>query len=368
MKKLLILILLLLSSCAGGGSSGGETGTGASAGSKKTVIGYIFSTPLLENALYSDGSVDGSPTSLTSGTGTGNLLAVAIAGTGNILFQTNASANDVISWKVFKNGTVSQIGTYNDEPGCSPESLAATKTELFVGCQYGGIDSFTINADGSLSVLQAPAYTAGTNYDINSMAIDQSGTYLIVNAAVTTTDSEFLQLAIGGGGTLTLSSSQTGIVGWQRTLIADPNTTHGNYFYAGGGEDTNYYVVSESGGTITATEQSALQENSWPVWIDSSGTWLSMLDSAPNTPTSTSIQQYTISSSGSLSVNGAEISVNSQGTVSSSLAGYDSAYGFVIMMAGDVIIVGAPNSLNGSMTIKGTGIGGYNGLAYVPVN
>jgi hypothetical protein len=52
---------------------------------------------------------------------------------------------------------------------------------------------------------------------------------------------------------------------------------------------------------------------------------------------------------------------------SSSPAQYDPTYGFVIMRAENAIIVGEPNSLNGSMTIKGTGTGGYFGLAYGPV-
>jgi len=200
------------------------------------------------------------------------------------------------------------------------------------------------------------------------MALDQSGTYLIVNAAVTTTDSEFLQLTVGGGGALTLSSSQTGIVGWQSTLIANPSTTHGNYFYAGGSGDTNYYIVSESGGSITATEQTALEVDSWPVWIDSTGSWLTSLNSKSNTPQTTYIQQYTIGTSGTLTTNGSPVTINSTWEDSASPAQYDSTYGYVIMRAENAIIVGAPNSLNGSMTILGTGSGGYGGLAYVPVN
>lgn len=358
-------MLLILSSCAGGGGSGG--GTGAT-GSTKTVIGYVFTTgPLLENAVYSDGSIDEIPTTLTSGTGVGNLLPVKI-GTGYFLFQTDASANQVISFKVANTGSVSEIGSYPDS--CSPSNLAMTpaKTELFVGCSNGAIDTFTINSDGSLTVLQSPAYTAGANYDINSMALDQSGTYLIVNAAVTTTDSEFLQLTVGGGGALTLSSSQTGIVGWQSTLIANPSTTHGNYFYAGGSGDTNYYVISESGGSITATEQTALEVDSWPVWIDSTGSWLTSLNSKSNTPQTTYIQQYAIGTSGTLTTNGSPVTINSTWEDSASPAQYDSTYGYVIMRAENAIIVGAPNSLNGSMTILGTGTGGYGGLAYVPVS
>ena len=60
--------------------------------------------------------------------------------------------------------------------------------------------------------------------------------------------------------------------------------------------------------------------------------------------------------------------INSTWEDSASPAQYDSTYGYVIMRAENAIIVGAPNSLNGSMTILGTGTGGYGGLAYVPVN
>ena len=358
--------LLLFSSCAAGGGTGGGS-TGNAVGASKKIIGYAFTTgPLQETAIYSDGSVDGVGTTLASGSG--NLISLNLSGS-NFLLQPNAS-DGITVWKVSNSGSISQVGSYNDASGCGPDNLAInpSKTELFVGCSNGGIDTFTINSDGSLTVLQAPAYSAGANQDINSLAVDQAGSYLIVNAAVTTTDSEFLQLAIGGGGTLTLSSSQTGIVGWQSTMISDPNTTHGNYFYTGGSGETNYYLVAESGGTITATEQTALEENSWPVWIDATGSWLTTLNSISSTPQSTFIQQYTIGNTGTFSTNGDPVTINSMWEPSASPAQYDQAYGFVIMRAENVIIVGAPNSLNGSMTIKGTGTGGFYGLAYVPVS
>ncbi len=361
----LMIALLFLSGCAGGGASGGGTG---GSGPTKKVIGYAFTTgPFQKTAVYSDGSVDGAGTSISNGGA--NLLVVSVSGK-NFIVETGNVVDGITVWEVSSSGGVSQVGSYLDSSGCSPGSLAANKTgtELFVGCANGGIDTFTINSDGSLTVLQSPAYTAGANYDINSMALDQSGTYLIVNAAVTTTDSEFLQLTVGGGGALTLSSSQTGIVGWQSTLIADPNMTHGNYFYAGGSGDTNYYIVSESGGSITATEQTALEVDSWPVWIDSTGSWLTSLNSKSNTPQTTYIQQYAIGTSGTLTTNGSSVTINSTWEDSASPAQYDSTYGYVIMRAENAIIVGAPNSLNGSMTILGTGTGGYGGLAYVPVN
>ena len=358
-----LVILLILSSCAGGGSGGG---TGAS-GSTKTVIGYVFTTgPLQKTAIYSDGSVAGSGTSISNGGA--NLLGVTFSGK-NFLIETGNIVDGITVWGVGTTGGLSQVGSYPDTSDCGPESLAInkTETELFVGCANGEIDTFTVNSDGSLTTLQAPAYSAGANYDINTMAVDQSGTYLIVNAAVTTTDSEFLQLAIGGGGSLTLSSSQTGIIGWFPVVISDPNTTHGNYFYAGGSGNTNYYRISESGGTITATEQTALEPYSWPVWIDSTGSWLTTLNSNDLTPQTTYILQYSIGTSGTLTTNGSSVTINSMWEDSSSPAQYDSSYGFVIMRAENVIIVGAPNSLNGSMTIKGMGTGGYGGLVYVPV-
>jgi len=378
MKRLFMIagMAVLLTACAGGGSGGGSDPSGSS----KTVIGYAYTviqsgdsspTGILEaTAVYSDGSVDGTGTSVaTTDSGGGNLLLVTISGT-NYIFKTNGGADTVSSYKVAAGNSITKIGSYSDDTGCGPFSLATNKTgtELFVGCTAGGIDTFMINSDGSLSTLQAPAYVAGSGDQINSMTVDQSGSYLIVNAAVNTYNSEFIQLSIGGGGALTLSSSQTGIVGWQWVTISDPNTTHGNYFYAGGSGDTNYYLISESGGTITVTEQTALETYSWPVWIDQTGSWLTSLNSKPLTPQTTYIQQYTIGSGGTLSTNGSSVTINSTWEDSASPAQYDSVHGFVIMRAENAIIVGAPNSLNGLMTIKGTGTGGYYGLAYVPVD
>lgn len=367
MTGALVLSLLLSSCAAGGGGTGGSGGGTGATGSKKTVIGYAFTTgPFQKTAVYSDGSVDGVGTSIADGGGT--LLLVTVSGK-NFIVETGNVVDGITVWAVSSSGNVSQVGSYLDSSGCGPGRLAANKTgtEIFVGCGNGGIDTFTINSNGSLTSLQSPAYNAGTNHDINSMTLDQSGTYLIVNAAVSTTYSEFLQLSVGGGGALTLSNSQTGIVGWQFTLISDPNTAHGNYFYAGGSGDTNYYLVSESGGTITATEQTAPEIDSWPVWIDSTGSWLTSLNSKSNTPQTTYIQQYVIGTSGTLTTNGSSVTINSTWEDSSSPAQYDSSYGYVIMRAENAIIVGAPNSLNGSITIKGTGTGGYAGLAYVPV-
>ena len=367
MKRLIMLTgmmtFFLLASCAGGGSGGGADPSGPT----KTVIGYVFTTgPLQKTAVYSDGSVDGIGTPIANGGGT--LLLVTVSGK-NFLIETGNVVGGITVWQVSPSGGVSQLGSYSDSSGCGPDILAANKTgtEIFVGCANGGIDTFTINADGSLTALQLPAFSAGSNNDINAMVFDQVGSYLIVNAAITTTDSKFLQLAIGSGGTLSLAGSQTGIIGWFPVLISDPNTTHGNYFYAGGSGDTNYYRISESGGTITATQETSPELDFWPVWVDQTGTWLSALNSKANTPQNTYLQQYTIGSSGTLTTNGSSVPINSMWEDSSSPAQYDSTYGFVIMRAENVIIVGAPNSLNGAMTIKGTGTGGYGGLAYVPV-
>lgn len=380
MKRLILLTevmtFFLLAACAGGGG-GSAPSTG---GSSATIIGYAYTTVqngprsnpgnIDATAIYSDGSVDGSPTTVAStDSGGGNLLSVKFSGT-YYLFQTNPSANTISSWKVSSAGnSLAKIGSYSPESGCSPESLAVNKTNtvLYLGCGNGGIDTFAINADGSLTALQLPAYNAGSNNAINAMVLDQSGSCLIVNAAVTTTDSKFLQMAIGSGGALTLSASQTGIVGWFPVRISDPSTTNGNYFYAAGSGDTNYYRISESGGTITATQYSSPEMYYWPVWIDQTGTWLTSLNSKANTPQNTYLQQYTIGSSGTLTTNGSPVSINSTWEDSSSPAQYDSTYGFVIMRAENLIIVGAPNSLDGSMSIKGTGTGGYGALAYVPV-
>jgi len=180
MNRLIMLtgmtVFLLLTSCAGGGGGGGTGGSG----STKTVIGYAFTTvqngsPSLPGnidatAIYSDGSVGGSPTTVaTTDSGGGNLLLVKLSGT-YYLFQTNQSANTVSAWKVSPSGnSLTKVGSYYGESGCSPDSLAANSsgTELFLGCGNGGIDTFTINTDGSLTTLQSPAYTAGANYDIN---------------------------------------------------------------------------------------------------------------------------------------------------------------------------------------------------------
>ena len=325
--------------------------------------------PFQKTAIYSDGSVDGTGTEIASGGG--NIISVSVSGK-NFIIETGNVSNGVTSWEVSSTGSVTQVGSYSDSSGCGPKSLAATKngTELFVGCTYGVIDTFTINEDSSLTTLQAPAYNVGANLDVNAMVVDQSGTYLIVNAAESTTQSQFLQLSIGSGGALTLSSSQTGIVGWFPVMIADPSTKNGNYFYAGGsGEETspNYYIVSESGGTITATEKTDTETFSWPVWIDSTGSLLTMLNSSTNTPQTTYIQQYSIGTSGSLTTSGSTVNINSTSSATASPAQYDSTYGYVIMRAENAIIVGAPNLLNGSMTITGMGTGGYSGLAYVPV-
>ncbi len=82
--------------------------------------------------------------------------------------------------------------------------------------------------------------------------------------------------------------------GWFKRPIPDirSETTHGNYSSAGGSGDTNYYRISESGGTITATQETSPELDFWPVWVDQTGTWLSALNSKANTPQNTYLQQY----------------------------------------------------------------------------
>lgn len=298
------------------------------------------------------------------------MVLLKISGS-HFIFEVNLASNTVSSYQVSTSGTsATKIGSYSTESGCGPISLTSNpgNTVIYVGCQDGGIDTYTINSNGSLTPLQAPAYTAGSNYDIESMAVDSTDSYLVVNAGINTTQSEFLLLTIGGGGALTLKASQTGFTGWAPVLVQDPVTTHGNYYYAGGTSDSNYFTITATSSSISVTANSASVEEVFPVWIDPTGTWLSMLYSAPNTPTSTSMQQYTISSSGSLSANGSEVSVNSQGTVSSSLGGYDSTSGFVIVRAESNILVFGYNSFNGSLTLKNSGLGGNEGFAYFQID
>jgi hypothetical protein len=150
-----ITIFLLLAACAGGGGSSAPSSGGSSA----TIIGYAYTTvqngspsnpgSIATTAIYSDGSVEGVPTTVaTTDSGGGELLLVKVSGI-YYLFQTNQSANTLSSWKVSSAGnSLAKIGSYSPESGCSPGSLAVNKTDtvLYLGCGNGGIDTFTIQS------------------------------------------------------------------------------------------------------------------------------------------------------------------------------------------------------------------------------
>lgn len=381
-------VFLLLSACGGGGSGAGGGGSGAggggtgTSGPSKTVAGYAYtiqspssSSPgeLMYNAVYSDGSIGQEAvlvdvTPATSGNATMSLTQGKINGT-TYLFVASGAAATVASYSLSGNGTSATL-INSVSTGQVPMSLAVNSTGsvLYVGCMNGSIYTYSISSTGSLSPLQSPAFTACSYCDIVSIAIAPSGDYLIADSGISTTDSSFYQLNIGANGTLTQVGTPQTVTGWAYNLIANPSTSHGTYFYAGGTGDSNYFTIAATSSSISVTTNTTSVGEAFPVWIDPTGTWLSMLYSAPNTPTSTSMQQYTISSSGSLSVNGSEISVNSQGTVSSSLGGYDSTSGFVIVRAESNILVLGYNSLTGSLTLKNSGLGGNEGFAYLQMD
>lgn len=380
-NKILWLCLsffLLLTSCGGG--SGGSTG-GGTGGSGITLAGTVYgisetttSGTITATGITSSGNYDATSTYSNV---TGNIpkeFATATVGGSTYLYVANLGSNSISEFKV--SGTsVTSIGTIST--GSYPQCLTVDKSNryLFVADSNNGtlgsgdIYSYSINTDGSLTSVGTPAYNASN--PVYGISEDETGSYLVAAVLTSNTTWGAVALTVNSNGTLTYSNEQTGISGgipfyWE----VEPVSTHGDFMYSGAWNGTYFYSAALSGGTITVTTTTKTSGNLYyPAWIDPTGTWLFVTKYNGSSP-SESLTQYTIGSTGALSL-GPEgtITVSSSGGgYTNNVAGYDSNYGLVVFPYGGNVATLAFNSLNGTLSLINSSVasapGGY--MAFVP--
>ncbi|MHB1755995.1 MAG: hypothetical protein ACYCT9_00555 [Leptospirillum sp.] len=354
---------LFLASCGGGGSSaGGNSPTPASIafyvyGNVSSGSGGNGNTVI--NGINTDGILSGS---VTSGPQTGVTPAQEVlvtVGANRYLYVANTDSGSGNTISVFSvNGanltSLPQIVTSSD---LAPQTeLVYSAGVLFVPLHNGDISSYTVNSDGSLTLINGDAYTVANGAPL-VMTLDITGHYLVVGEYGSATTWDALCLSIGSGGTLSLSSSQTGIAGDVSYFYADPSSTNGDYLY--GSYEGEFYTLSINSGTITVTADSSIVPNNntttTPAWIDPTGTWLFLaeLDGSNDSET---LVQYRINSDGSLTagtMSPIQIATGSNGSVggfTESPGFYDSANVIVEIPVGGYLTTYSYNSSTGSLT------------------
>ena len=358
-------MFLALSACGGGG--GGASSSGSSSGTGSTPIalyayGDVYGSSgdgnLVVNPVNTSGIVSLSATSLSTSVGPGHLQLAAISGNEYLyVADDNGGNNNIVSIFKVSGSTVTSVGSTSmgsNITGLAPMVYASGV--LFVPLASGAISSYTVNSDGSLTLLKSAAYTVSGGAPWG-MALDASGKYLVVSEEETSASWNALALTIGPSGTLSLSSEQTGISGVASNIVPDPVTTKGDYLYA---STTGYvYEIALTSGTISVTVNSSIpltsNTNPYPAWIDPTGTYIFFAEYNLNT-FSESLVQYTIGSSGALmsgsmpSISIASGSNGSSGGFTNSIGFYESANGIVVIPVGGYLTTYTFNSLNGYLT------------------
>lgn len=391
--KLAIFSLLSfsLSSCGGGSSSGGSGGGSAAAPVAFYVYGATYSASgssgngnTVINQINADGvTATASRNGPQTGVGPGQEIIVTI-GANRYLYveNTNGGQGNTISVYSVNGATLTALPQIVTSSNLAPQSqMVYVSGVLFVSLHNGTngsngvISSYAVNADGSLSLISSDAYT-DTNGPALTMALDVSGHYLVVAEYGSTTTWNARCLAIGAEGTLSLTSSQTGIPGDVNFLYADPSATNGDYLY--GSSLGYFYQVAIAGGTITVTSNPSLVPNSntttTPVWIDPTGTWLFLaeLDGLNDSET---LVQYRINSAGSLTagtMTPIQIATGGNGSVggfTESPGFYDTTNGIVEIPVGGYLTTYSYNALSGSLTTLSLHTGDAPGgimAAYAP--
>jgi len=135
-----------------------------------------FSGVIAEGIKYLSIGPDGSLTQFGATPGAGEYGEIAITPDGRFLFAY--SAGNIKRFAVNPDGSLSSLGTTN--PGISPRYLTVSPNGrfLFLGDDggKGGVSSFTIGADGSLTPNGEPALTGGSAVEL--FAVSPDGAYI----------------------------------------------------------------------------------------------------------------------------------------------------------------------------------------------
>ena len=209
------------------------------------------------------------------------------------------------------------------------------------------------NADGTLSLLNAAAYTLPNANNPDGIAVDQSRKYLIVSEFAGGSAWNAISLTIASGGFLTFNSQATLSSGGEPLypFLPDPNTSSGEYLYAFG--PTGLYLATLSAsGTITITENTAIQPSGSNLlgvaWIDPTGTYM-YVSNFNGTSNSDSLSQYLINADGSVTPGSAPTIQLSSGGDSLYPGFYDTADGILVIGYGNSLATFEYNALNGSL-------------------
>lgn len=374
MKKTLLSSLMiagLLAGCGGGGGAGNPGNTSGTNTPAAVPVAYLYGlgpsstsgnvliAPILSTGLEPSG---GTITSATTGAGPQNEVLVTI-GSNHYLYvdNSNGGQNNQISMFQVNQTTVTSLGTVTAASDLSDAngSMAYANGVLYVALFSGAISSYAVNADGTLSLLNAAAYTLPNANNPDGIAVDQSKKYLIVSEFAGGSAWNAISLTIEAGGLLTFNSQATLSSGGEPLypFLPDPNTSSGEFLYAFGPTGLYLETLSASG-TITITENTAIQPSGsnqlGVAWIDPTGTYL-YVSNFDETSNSDSLSQYLINADGSVTPGSAPTIQLSSGGIGGNGGNnlypgfYDTADGILMIGYGHSFATFEYNALNGSL-------------------
>ena len=363
---LLSVLIVVLASCgaAGGGSGGSGGSEGGLPSSRSPLAGYSYSVEAgttvsspgnaMALAIYADGS-GGTSTILTGATGIApQQPALATLGGDSYLFIPSANSDNLTVFQVNGSSLVPVGGAISLSYSPQGNAIAVMSGPyLVLGDNLGNIHVYPVVTGGGIGA-ETTYSTVSSTYAITGIAASKDNRYLMVEGRGTgsNTNIEFSEFRIGSGGGLTPVGSTTLAATFfnYSSLVADPSTTNGDYFYSGG--TNGFYLVSASASGPTATVLSTPTDGGgeWDFvgWIDPTGTWV-YVDAWDSHTSTYTFDQFSIGTTGQTSYVGTEPNCNPANTAASFQGTYNASQGVVLFS-----VSGTPvctyNSIGGNLS------------------
>jgi 6-phosphogluconolactonase (cycloisomerase 2 family) len=362
---------VLLSACGGGNDSSTTASSPSQATTPPPVVANQLYTQTNEqaNAIVhmsrnSDGGLTVQNKTFTGGDGTNGVKfgdttntsvgdslvsqhSITISSDNTMLFAVNAGNNTISTLAINQTNGDLTLEKVNATTGQFPTSLAYSKGTLYVSFEGGSekVQAYTVNSDGSLTLLGAYAIPAnGTNAIVpTQVVVSPNGGYLAVSAG--TASGEVVSYPINADGSL-------------GTPVANTSVTTP---FAGAFLNNNVYLTTDitdkaltsynfASGALTANGAFVTSGDAAPCWlvVTPNGQY-AYVGNGGNGP----IASYGVSSSGALTLLNPLAANNSTKVAGDSWISADGKYLYTAYLADGMVVAYAINA-DGSLTEVGT--------------
>jgi 6-phosphogluconolactonase (cycloisomerase 2 family) len=191
------------------------------------------------------------PAAVTSGQSNAAMQAIAVNPSGNALYATDITNNDVAQFTIGSNGVLSAMSTATVPAGSLPVGAVVDPSGKYLYVANSGnssVSQYTINSTtGSLSPMSTPTVPGTAESYPGALTVDTSGRYVYMSNLIGNSISQYL---IGPGGALAPMSSPTVEAGVAPgDVVTDPT---GQFAYSANSGGTISLFSIGTAGALTA--------------------------------------------------------------------------------------------------------------------